>query len=141
MTCGIPRALRLSVFLTGAALVLFCFPRDLSAQSQATTGIIRGVVADPAGNPVANAQVILRERQTNFARTLTTDATGNFTGTLLPIGIYDVTARAVGFAEVKRTGLALSVGETVDLRLAVAAVTLPAVTVVATPPVVDVTKA
>jgi hypothetical protein len=47
----------------------------------------------------------------------------------------------VGFAEVKQTGIALGVGETVALRLALAAVTLPAVTVEARPPVVDVTKA
>src|SRR5207248_8028616 len=84
--------------------------------------------------------VILHETQTNFTRTLMTDAAGNFTGTLLPLGRYEVTARSVGFAEVKQTGIVLGVGETVDLRLALAAVTLPAVTVEARQPVVDVTK-
>src|SRR5207302_8006201 len=68
------------------------------------------------------------------------DAAGNFAGTLLPLGTYVATARAVGFAEVKQTGIALGVGETVALRLALAAVTLPAVTVEARQPVVDVTK-
>src|SRR5438874_1479647 len=126
--------------LVGAALALLGTPAVLGAQSQATTGIIRGVVADPSGNPVANAQVVLHETQTNFTRTLTTDAAGNFAGTLLPLGTYDATARAVGFAEVKQTGIALGVGETVALRLALAAVTLPAVTVEARQPVVDVTK-
>ncbi len=140
MTCG-PRFLtRLAVLLVGAALALFGSATALRAQSQATTGIIRGVVSDPNGAPVANAQVILHETQTNFTRTLTTDAAGNFTGTLLPLGTYDVTARSVGYAEVKRTGVQLSVGETVDLRLSLAAVTLAAVTVEATQPVVDVTQ-
>src|SRR4029077_16214425 len=87
------------------------------------------------------AQVILHESQTNFTRTLTTDAAGNFTGTLLPLGTYDATARAGGFAEVKQTGIRLSVGETVDLRLQLAAVTLAAITVEATQPVIDVTQA
>src|SRR6184192_4377977 len=140
MTCGIRSLVRRPAVLVGAALALLGTPAVLGAQSQATTGIIRGVVADPSGNPVANAQVVLHETQTNFTRTLTTDAAGNFAGTLLPLGTYDATARAVGFAEVKQTGIALGVGETVALRLALAAVTLPAVTVEARQPVVDVTK-
>src|SRR5437868_7773224 len=140
MTCGIRSLARRPAVLVGAALALLGTPAVLGAQSQATTGIIRGVVADPSGNPVANAQVVLHETQTNFTRTLTTDAAGNFAGTLLPLGTYDATARAVGFAEVKQTGIALGVGETVALRLALAAVTLPAVTVEARQPVVDVTR-
>src|SRR5689334_12280894 len=140
MTLGTRSLARLSCLVIGAALVLLTLPTPLGAQGQATTGIIRGVVTDPNGAPVANASVILHEVQTNFTRTLTTDAGGNFTGTLLPLGTYDVTARSVGYAEVKRTGIALSVGETVALRLALAAVTLQAVTVEATQPVVDVTQ-
>ena len=140
MTCGTRFLARLSSFVVGAALVLFGSPAPLGAQGQATTGIIRGVVTDPNGAPVANATVILHEGQTNFTRTLTTDAAGNFTGTLLPLGTYDVTARSVGYAEVKRTGIALGVGETVALRLPLAAVTLAAVTVEATQPVVNVTQ-
>src|SRR6266566_2740772 len=141
MTCGTRFLARLSSFVVGAALVLLGSPASLAAQSQATTGIIRGVVSDPTGSPVANAQVFLHETQTNFTRTLTTDAAGNFTGTLLPLGTYEATARAVGFAESKRTGIPLGVGETVDLRLQLAAVTLAPVTVEATRPVVEVTKA
>ena len=140
MTCGTRSLARLSCLVIGAALVLFTSPASLGAQGQATTGIIRGVVTDPNGAPVANATVILHEAQTNFTRTLTTDAAGNFTGTLLPLGTYDVSARAVGYAEVKRTGIALGVGETRDVRLPLAAVTLAAVTVEATQPVVDVTQ-
>ena len=141
MTCGFRmRALR-ALVLAGAALSLLGASVSVAAQSQATTGIIRGVVTDPNGAPVANATVALRETQTNFTRTLTTDAAGNFTGTLLPLGTYEATARAVGFAEAKRTGIPLGVGETVDLRLQLAAVTLAPVTVEATRPVVEVTKA
>ena len=140
MTCGTRFLARLPSLVVGAALVLFASPAPLGAQGQATTGIIRGVVTDPNGAPVANATVVLHEGQTNFTRSLSTDASGNFTGTLLPLGTYDVTARSVGYAEVKRTGIRLGVGETVDLRLPLAAVTLAAVTVEAARPVVDVTK-
>jgi hypothetical protein len=125
--------------LVGCA-VLLLWTRPLVAQSQATTGIIRGVVVDPNGTPVAGAQVSLRETQTNFQRTLTTDAGGNFAATLLPLGTYDVTARAVGFNETTQQGIALRVGQTVDLHLAVAAITLQAINVEASQPVVDPTK-
>jgi len=140
MTCGFRMHARRALVLVGAALAVLGAPARLAAQSQATTGIIRGVVSDPNGAPVAGAHVVLHETGTNFQRTLTTDATGNFTGTLLPLGTYDVTARAVGFAQVTQTGIQLRVGETVDLRLALAAVTLAPVTVEATRPVVDATK-
>ena len=112
----------------------------LAAQAQATTGIIRGVVVDPNGAAVAGAQVQLHEAQTNFQRTVAADAGGKFAAPLLPLGTYDVTARGVGFTEVKRTGIALRVGETVDLRLVLGAVTLSAVTVEATQPLIDVSK-
>jgi Carboxypeptidase regulatory-like domain/TonB dependent receptor len=141
MKSGTRRLARLPVLLVGVAVALLDSPRSLDAQAQATTGIIRGVVSDPSGAPVANAQVVLHESQTNFTRTLTTDAAGNFAGTLLPLGTYDATARAVGFAEAKRTGIPLGVGETVALQLQLAAVTLAPVTVVAAQPVVDATKA
>ncbi len=139
MTCGTRSLARLSSLLIGAALVLLASPALLGAQGQATTGIIRGVVTDPNGAPVANATVILHEAHTNFTRTLTTDAAGNFTGTLLPLGTYDLRARAVGLGERRQTGIVLRVGETVDVALKLAPVELAAVTVTATP-VVDVSK-
>src|SRR2546425_1152969 len=91
MTCGTRSLARLSCLLIGAALVLFTSPAPLGAQGQATSGIIRGVVTDPNGAPVANASVILHEANTNFTRTLTNGAAGNFTGTLLPLGTYELT--------------------------------------------------
>ena len=66
MTCG--TLVRLSSLVVGAALVLVGSPAPLSAQGQATTGIIRGVVTDPNGAPVANATVLLHEAQTNFTQ-------------------------------------------------------------------------
>ena len=110
------------------------------AQSQATTGIIRGTVADPRGAAVADATVQLREARTGFQRSITTNASGVFVASLLPLGTYDVTARAVGFNETRRTGVVVRVGATVELALALTAIELQAVTVEAAAPVVDVTR-
>jgi len=124
----------------GPLVLALALPIAAAAQSQATTGIIRGVVSDPAGAAVVGATVTLRETQTGFQRQVSTNDRGVFVASLLPLGTYDVSARAVGFGEVKRTGIPLRVGETVDLALKVAAVELQAVVVEATQPVVDASK-
>ena len=126
--------------LLGPVILALAFPIVVAAQSQATTGIIRGTVTDPSGSPVANATVALRETQTGFQRQITTNDRGVFIAPLMPLGTYDVTTRAVGFNETRRTGVRLGVGETVNLALAVAAVQLQAVVVEATRPVVDATR-
>ena len=97
-------------------LLLWVFPVDMSwAQSQATTGVVRGIVRDQFGNPVANASVELRETRTNYRRTLSASSSGRFTATLLPLGFYDVAVQAGGRAEVRKTGIQVRVGETVEL--------------------------
>jgi outer membrane receptor protein involved in Fe transport len=124
----------------GSVILALAFPVAVAAQSQATTGIIRGTVTDPAGAPVANATVVLRETQTGFQRQITTNERGIFIAPLMPLGTYDVLARAVAYNETRRTGVRLGVGETVDLRLALAAIQLEAVVIEATQPVVEATK-
>src|SRR5881296_1623431 len=126
--------------LLGPVVLALVFPVVLAAQSQATTGVIRGTVTDPSGTAVAGATVALRETQTGFQRQVTTNERGIFVAPLMPLGTYDVIARAVGFSETRRTGVRLSVGETVNLTLPLAAVQLQAVVVEATQPVVDATK-
>jgi hypothetical protein len=125
--------------ILGPVVFALALPIALAAQSQ-TTGIIRGVVSDPTGAPVAGATVTLREAQTGFQRQVTTNDRGVFVASLLPLGSYVVTARAVGYNEIRRTGVPLRVGETVDLSLRLAAVELQAVVVEATQPVVDASK-
>ena len=114
---------------------------NLAAQAQATTGVIRGVVSDPSGAPVASAQVSLREQRTGFQRSISTNPGGVFVAGLLPLGVYDVTARGVGFGEVRRTGITVRVGETVELALQLTAIELAGVTVEAEAGVLDVTQA
>ena len=126
--------------LLGPVVLALVFPVLLAAQSQATTGVIRGTVTDPSGTAVAGATVVLRESQTGFQRQVTTNERGVFIAPLMPLGTYDATARAVGFSETRRTGVRLGVGETVNLNLPLAAVQLQAVVVEATQPVVDATR-
>ena len=126
--------------LPAAALLLFSFvsAADLSAQAQATTGIIRGIVRDPAGAGVGGAAVIMEQRETGFRAEVATTATGAFIRTLLPLGTYDVTAQALGqYGNERVEGLVLRVGETLNLVLDFKPVALAGITVTGDRPLVD----
>src|SRR5258708_25699553 len=115
--------------LVGAVLGVLGVRGGPPAESQATPGISRGVVVNPNGNPVSQATVTVRDLQRNFTRRLATDEKGVFVASLLPLGTYEVTAKAVGYSQATQTGVPVRVGETVNLRLALAAVRLPPVLV------------
>jgi hypothetical protein len=87
------------------------------AQATATTGQIEGVLADDSGGALPGAFVTATNPQTGFTRTATSDAAGFYRLNLLPLGTYDVSAELQGFAVVKRSGLRLSVGETLTVPL------------------------
>src|SRR5437879_5081165 len=108
MTCGTPLLKQLPAAFLGAALVL-AFQPSLAAQAQATTGVIRGVVSDPSGNVVAGARVMVTDVETRFQRTVVTNEKGVFVAPLLPLGTYEVTARAGGLGEGTPTGIVLRV--------------------------------
>ena len=108
---------RLSAWL--ALLALLLLPHSASAQTQATTGVIRGRVTDEANAPVAGALVTLRNQETNVTRTVRTSDRGIYAAPLLPLGRYEVTVRAIGFAAVSRRDLTLRVGQALDIPLRV----------------------
>src|SRR2546423_10605959 len=99
MTRGIRTWWRPCSAAFGAALALACWPTSLAAQAQATTGVIRGTVSDASGNAVVGAQVTVTEAQTRFQRTVVTNEKGVFVAALLPLGTYELRARAVGLGE------------------------------------------
>jgi hypothetical protein len=132
------RALSLSPrFLLLVAALSFT-PTLLHAQAQATTGVIRGVATDSSGNPIS-AFVTVRNTETNYTRTVRASDQGVFVTTLLPLGNYNVSARAVGYAPASKSNIAVTLGQTVDLPLVLARSTtqLAGVTVIAQVPTVD----
>ena len=64
----------------------------LLAQSQATTGVIEGTVADQSGGVLPGVTVTLRNTATNHEQVQLTDVAGRFRGVLLPLGPYEVRA-------------------------------------------------
>jgi hypothetical protein len=132
------RVLPTSPRLVSILAALAFTPALLFAQAQATTGVIRGTAADSSGNPVA-AFVTVRNTETNFSRTVKASDQGVFVTTLLPLGTYQVSARAVGYSPTTKSNIGVTLGRTVDLPLVLARSTtqLAGVTVVAQVPTVD----
>ena len=89
--------LALAVVTAGAAL----------AQSQATTGVIEGIVSDTGGVPLPGVAVAIRNTATNFEKSTVTGPDGRFRGLALPLGPYRVTASLKGFSTLVREGLDL----------------------------------
>lgn len=78
-----------------------------SANAQSTAGTISGTVSDPQGAVIANAAVTARNIGTNESRSTTTDGEGRYRFPNLPVGKYEVTIQAKGFAKYIRTGVEL----------------------------------
>ena len=138
---NVPAKLSSARLVIPVLFALASSPALAHAQAQATTGVVRGTTTDSAGAPVA-AGVTLRNTETNFTRTLKASDRGVFVATLLPLGNYEVTARAVGYSPVTRSDLAVNVGQTreVSLVLPRVATQLSGITVTAQPPAIDPTR-
>ncbi len=67
------------------------------AFGQLTTADILGTATDASGAVIPNAAVTLTNLDTQQQRTDTTNASGDFSFTLLPTGHYSVTVKAAGF--------------------------------------------
>jgi carboxypeptidase family protein/TonB-dependent receptor-like protein len=102
---------------TTLALLLALLPAVLFAQSQATTGVIEGVITDASGAALPGVTVTLRNTETNYAQTVITDSAGRFRGLLLPLGKYEVTAALEGFGTSVLRGYDLAVGQTLTANM------------------------
>lgn len=99
-------SLRICRFLLAALLAAS------SALAQSQFGAIRGVVTDPTGAPVADAQVRAVNEATQVGFTVATRDTGDYLISGLLPGVYTVTATKSGFQEYRVTGIRVSAGFT-----------------------------
>ena len=85
------------------------------AQTQITTGTIEGTVVDASSAVLPGVDVEVRNVDTNFTRSLTTDRDGRFVALQLPPGRYEVKFSLSGFATLVQQDVIVSVGESVRL--------------------------
>ncbi len=108
------------------------------AFGQADQGTITGVVTDPSGAAVPDAQVTLKSADTGLVLTAKSDQRGVYTFPPVKIGNYSVTASATGFAVTTQQNLELGLQQRleVDLQLTLGNLTQQ-VEVTAAPPVLQ----
>jgi hypothetical protein len=105
--------------LSGLFLLCSLVPlaRPVSAQTQITTGVIQGSVADATGASLPGVTVEARNLDTNIQRTQVTEADGRFVFLQLTPGNYRVTFTLSGFATMVQENIQLTVGQAVTLPI------------------------
>src|SRR5271156_2147437 len=98
--------------MMASSLFMAVFTGMMFAQGGAT-GAIGGSVQDGSGAVIANAKVSVKSEATGeVLREVTTDASGLFVATLLPVGVYTVEVNAAGFPDTRFPGVVVRITET-----------------------------
>ncbi|HUV96874.1 MAG TPA: carboxypeptidase-like regulatory domain-containing protein [Acidobacteriaceae bacterium] len=80
--------------------------------AQQATATVNGVVKDPTGAAIPNAQVELTNVNTTVARTTSTNTDGVYTFLSVVPGVYTMRASAAGFSSVAQPAVTLQVSQT-----------------------------
>jgi hypothetical protein len=114
----------LMAFIGLAALVLGLFVVGV-AQSQVISGDLVGTILDKSGAAVPNATVNVENADTGIKYTTTANGTGEYRFANLPIGYYNVSATAAGFATttVNKFHIELNKATTLQITLEVTGTT------------------
>jgi hypothetical protein len=101
-------------------LIISLAPRYLHAQSW--NSHLEGLITDPSGAVIPQAQVTLKNMASGQVRHTQTNPQGFYTFPLMPVGAYDLTVAAPGFATRTVQGIPLQVGgsDRIDLALQLA---------------------
>lgn len=103
------------VFLLSLAFCMLAVSVPLF--SQGTFGRILGAVTDQTGGVITGATVTITDKDRGLARTLTTDAAGEYNAPNLTPGTYIVSAESNGFKKLERQGVVLEVGAEIRVDL------------------------
>ncbi|MCC6860175.1 MAG: carboxypeptidase regulatory-like domain-containing protein [Bryobacterales bacterium] len=96
-------------WVVAAFVILSLIPANLPAQAIYAT--LTGVVSDQSEALVTQATVRLRDERSNSMRETVTNNQGYYTFASVPVGTYELTVEAAGFAVYRETGVALGGGE------------------------------
>ena len=102
--------------LVGVRLLLYLvlgisIAASLTGLEAQTSAILSGVVTDPSGASVANAEVTATNVDTGTARSTVSDASGRYRFFAAPPGSYEVRVQKEGFAGTVRSGIHLELGQ------------------------------
>jgi hypothetical protein len=92
-----------------------CF--GLSAVAQEVTASINGIVTDPSGRSVPNADIKARDLDRGTVWPAHTNASGFYTLTRLPVGRYEVRVTAPGFRAAVQTPIELQLNQVAAVNI------------------------
>src|SRR5256714_1221859 len=130
---------RLQSFAVSFLLILLIAPLII-AQTQSTTGTIQGTVVDANGAVVPDANVEVKNLDTNLSRTVMTDPEGRFIVLALPPGNYSITASKQGFATTVLERTTLTVGQALSVPFSLKISTVQETVTITETPTVDTVK-
>ena len=96
-------------------LVPFVLPPGALAQARLTGADLQGTIKDESGAVVPGATVRATNLATNISRTVVSDGRGTYYIGALPPGTYRITVNLSGFATQTKEGLALRLGQEVEI--------------------------
>jgi outer membrane receptor protein involved in Fe transport len=104
--------------VVAAALAIFFL---VSAHAQTSRGTVTGLVTDPSGAAIANAEVELTNQQTNVKRSTQSNASGFYRFDAVDPGEYTVAVRMMGFSTAVQRAIPVLAGQShaIDVRLEV----------------------
>jgi hypothetical protein len=124
--------------LLACVMILSETPRS---SAQVNTVNLSGSVLDPQNLAVTDAKITVKNSNTGFERTVTTDTHGRYELVGLPPGVYSLSVEAQGFATLTNTSLTLTLGTTSEYNPQLQLMTSAAsVNVSASPDLVETSK-
>jgi outer membrane receptor protein involved in Fe transport len=109
-------------------------------QAQFTTGGVQGDVLDEKGGSVAEASVEIKNLDTNYSRTESTNADGHFQFLNLAPGRYTITVAKAGFTTIIQENVNLTVGQVLTIPVTVKVSSVAQQIVVTDVPLIELTK-
>ncbi len=99
-------------------VVLLCLTLCLCLPAQEVTGSILGTIVDSSGAAIPGATIkLIATDRDMLVRTVSSDQDGNFSGPLLPIGIYSLKVELNGFKSLTKSGIELHVNDKLSFKL------------------------
>ena len=97
---------------------LLLFGLTAPAEAQLYAGSVTGIVSDPSGAMIAQAEVTLLDAEKGFTFTTKTDDKGRYLFRAVPPGTYNLSVKAAGFKDQARTGIKVNVSQNVGADFA-----------------------
>jgi outer membrane receptor protein involved in Fe transport len=110
------------------------------SQGGASFAQLNGTVQDANGAAIVKSSITLRNLDTNQAYTTTSNDVGYYIVPNLPPGRYELTVTSTGFGKYTQTGIALTVGQTATVNVALKVTVEESISVTSETPQIEPTR-